>query len=238
MNTSRIDAFGEDVFRNSTYIDKLDLAFSQFFVRTPTGSLLAIATGMRADFPQLKTNLQGAGFDIASVASLIVPHFESDEMGALPDFMAHNAALVAYAHPICAHALSDIFSVKTKILKDETPVTINGEVVVPIHAKHVHQWDSLVVYVPRLKALFSSDIFMSYGPVDGEGGTLDNIVGSIDKSGYIPSLEHLASALKKIRKYDIESIFPMHGAPIRTHIPETIDGLIEHCETHRAVVAS
>jgi flavorubredoxin len=237
MNPSRIDAFGDDVLRNSTYIDKLDLAFSQFFVRTPSGSLLAIAAGMRADFPQLKANLAGAGLDVAQVASLIVPHFEADEMGALPDFMAHNAALVAYAHPICAHALSDIFAVKTKILKDETPVTINGEVVVPIHVKHVHQWDSLVVYVPRLKSLFSSDIFMSYGPVDGEGGTLDGIVASIDKSGYIPSLDHLASALKKIRKYDIEWIFPMHGAPIRQHIPQTIDGLIEHCESHRVVAS-
>jgi flavorubredoxin len=233
MNTSRIDTFGADIVRNSTYIDKLKLAFSQFFIRTPDGRLIAIAAGMRADFPQLKANMIGAGLAVESVASLIVPHFEADEMGALPDFMAHNASLVAYAHPICAHALSDIFAVKTKILKDETPIVINGETVVPIHVKHVHQWDSLVVYVPRLKALFSSDIFMSYGPVEGEGATLGNMIQSIEHSGYLPSLDHLASALRKIRKYDIDWIFPMHGAALQSGIAATVDGLIEHCEANR-----
>jgi flavorubredoxin len=233
MNPSRIDAFGEDILRNSIYVEKLKLAFSQFFIRSPSGSLLAIAAGMRGDFPQLKANLEGAGIGAGAVASLVVPHFEADEMGALPEFQALNPSLVAYAHPICAHALADIFALKTKLLKDETPVTINGETIVPIHVTHVHQWDSLVVYVPRLKALFSSDMFMSFGPVDavreGAAGTLDEIVRSIGQSGYLPSLDHLAVALEKLRKYEIESIFPMHGPALHAGIAQTIDGLIAYC---------
>jgi flavorubredoxin len=231
--TSRIDNFLGDVYRNTFYVDKLKLAFSQFFVRSPSGGLLCVAAGMRSDFPHLKANLESVGIDVASVSSLITPHFEADEIAALPDFVAHNPALVTYAHPICAHALSDIFSVKTKILKDGEPITISGEVVVPIHAKHVHQWDSLVVYVPRLKALFSSDIFMSYGPVDAPNGSLDNIIQSIEKAGYLPSLDFLSAALKKIQKYDIEWIFPMHGPAISANVPETISGLIDYCETQR-----
>jgi flavorubredoxin len=233
MSASRIDNFIGDVYRNTMYVDKLKLAFSQFFVRSPSGGLLCIAAGMRSDFPQLKSNLATAGIDVASVSSLIAPHFEADEIAALPDFVAHNPSLVAYGHPICAHALSDIFSIKTKILKDEEPITISGEVVVPIHAKHVHQWDSLVIYVPRLKALFSSDIFMSYGPVDATEGALDKIITSIEKAGYLPSLDFLSAALKKIQKYDIEWIFPMHGAAIDKDIPATISGLIDYCETRR-----
>ncbi|MCA8060891.1 hypothetical protein [Burkholderia sp. AU38729] len=34
---------------------------------------------------------------------MIVPHFEVDETGALPDFLVANPALVAYAHPVCTH---------------------------------------------------------------------------------------------------------------------------------------
>jgi flavorubredoxin len=238
MSAARIDNFLGDVYRNTMYVDKLHLAFSQFLVRSPSGGVMCIAAGMRSDFPLLKANMESVGLDVAKVSSLIVPHFESDEMGALPDFQAHNAGIVAYAHPICAHALSDIFSVKSKILKDESPITINGEEIVPIHVKHVHQWDSLVVYVPRLKALFSSDIFMSYGPVDSTG-TLDNIITSIEKAGYLPSLDHLFAALKKIQKYDIEWIFPMHGPAINKDIPATISGLIDYCEAnrHKAVAA-
>ena len=234
MNVSRIDTFGDDIFRNSIYIEKLKLSFSQFFIRSPSGVLLAVSTGMRSDFAELTQNLQRVELEIGTVSALIVPHFEADEMAALPDFMAHNASLVAYAHPICAHALSDIFSVKTKILKDETPVTINGEVVIPIHVKHVHQWDSVVVYLPRLKALFSSDIFMSYGPVEGDGATLDAIVRSIESAGYLPSLDYLARALDKLKKYEIEWVFPMHGAALHRAIPETIDGLISYCQTNGA----
>nr|WP_284700805.1 MBL fold metallo-hydrolase [Robbsia betulipollinis] len=193
---------------------------------------------MRADFDGFQRNLQAVGIDVAAIAALIVPHFEADEMAALPEFLSRNPALVAYAHPICAHALADIFPVKTRILKDETPVTINGEVVVPIHVKHVHQWDSLVVYLPRLKALFSSDIFMSYGPVDGAGPTLDAMVRSIEKSGYLPSLDYLADALGKLRKYDIDRVFPMHGAALHEAIPETIDGLAAYCEKTRPVEAA
>lgn len=233
MTASKIEKLADDVYRNSIYIDKLNLAFCQFFVKSPNGSFLCVATGMRADFAQLKANLESVDIDIASVKSVIAPHFEADEMGALPDFASNSPGLVAYAHPICAHALADIFSVKTKIFKDEVPVTINGEVIVPIFTKHVHQWDSLVVYVPRLKALFSSDVFMSYGPVEGSGNALDGIISSIEKSGYLPSLDYLYSALKKIQKYEIDRIFPMHGPSIDHDIAATVNGLTEYSEANR-----
>lgn len=236
MSGSKIDIFAENIYRNSAFIDKLNLGFSQFFVKTP-GGVICIETGMRAEFAQLKANLHGAGIEVETVNSVIVPHFEADEMGALPEFLAHNKSLTAYAHPICTHALADIFSVRTKAFKDEVPVTINGEVVVPIFAKHVHQWDALVVYLPRYKALFSSDIFMRFGPADRvSDNVVDEIVESIEKSGYLPSIPHLNSALEKIRKYDIESIFPMHGPAIHGNTGAVIDGLIAYCSRNRAAV--
>lgn len=238
MNASKIEVFSEHIYRNSTYIEKLHLGFSQFFVRTPAGGVLCIETGMRAEFPQMKENLQQVGIDIAAVGNVIVPHFEADEMGALPDFLAHNKSLTAYAHPICTHALADIFAVKTKALKDEVPVTINGEEVIPVFAKHVHQWDSLVVYLPRFKALFSSDVFMRFGPADAPAGSatqvVDGIVESIEKSGYLPSVAHLHAVLEKLRKYEIESIFPMHGPAIHQDIPAVIDGLAAYCTRDNA----
>jgi flavorubredoxin len=234
MNLPKLDTFLDDVHRNSIFIEKLDLSFSQFFLRSPSGGVVCIETGMRGDFPALKENLQSAGIEVASVGSVIVPHFEADEMGALPEFLAHNKSLVAYAHPICAHALADIFGVKTKALKDGVPVTINGESIIPIFTKHVHQWDALVLYVPRLKALFSSDIFMRYGPVEERSGSaVQDIVTSIENSGYLPSLDYLHEALIKLKKYDIEWIFPMHGPAIHNNAAATIEGLIQYCVSNR-----
>jgi flavorubredoxin len=228
MSASKVDIFADHIYRHSTYVEKINLSFSQFFIRSASGTL-CIETGSRTDFPLLKASMLSAGVDVGSVSSLIVPHFEDDEMGALPEFLALNKSLVTYAHPICTHALADIFSAKTRPFKDETPVTINDEVIVPIFATHVHQWDALVIYVPRFKALFSSDIFMSFGPVDLKpANRLETMISSIEKSGYLPSMEHLHAALKKIEKYDIEWIFPMHGSAIQENATSAIEGLLEY----------
>jgi flavorubredoxin len=229
MSSSKVDIFAESIYRHSTYIERIKLSFCQFFIKSPSGAL-CIETGARADFPAMKATLLASGIDVASVGSVIVPHFENDEMGALPEFAALNKGVVAYAHPICSHALSDIFPVKAKPLKDETPITIDDEVIVPIFVKHVHQWDAMVVYVPRLKALFSSDIFMRFGPVDAEAkDPVEGMIASIEQSEYLPSLEYFHRALSKIKKYDIESIFPMHGPAIHENTAAVIDGLIDYC---------
>jgi flavorubredoxin len=229
MSSSKVDTITEQVYRHSTYVEKINLSFCQFFIKSSSGTL-CIETGARADFAAMRATLLSNGIDAASVNTIIVPHFENDEMGALPEFLALNKGVVAYAHPICSHALADIFPVKAKPLKDETPVTINGEVIVPIFVKHVHQWDALVIYVPRLKTLFSSDVFMRFGPVDGDSkDPVAGMIASIERSEYLPSLEYLHLALNKIKKYDIESIFPMHGPAIHGGAAAVVDGLIDYC---------
>ncbi len=71
---------------------------------------------------------------------------------------------------------------------------------------------------------------MRYGTVDeASGSTLQGIIASIEKSGYLPSIDHLYSALKKIQKYDVDWIFPMHGPSIHNDAAATIDGLIAYC---------
>jgi flavorubredoxin len=233
MSSSKVEIFADHIYRHSTFIERINLSFSQFFIKSPSG-IFCIETGSRGDFPLLKANMLSVGVDVGSINSIVVPHFENDEMGALPEFIALNKGVVAYAHPICTHALADIFSVKTKSFKDETPIKINDEVIIPIFAKHVHQWDAMVVYVPRFKALFSSDIFMRFGTVDEKSGSpVADMIASIEDSGYLPSIDHLHSALNKIRKYDIEWIFPMHGPAIQENAAATIDGLTEYCVKNR-----
>ena len=233
MDHARIEEIRSGLFRATTYVDKLKLGFSQFFVRSPNGDVVCIETGTRANFPQLAASLATVGIAPSMVSSVVVPHFEVDEMGALPDFLAANPALVAYAHPICTHGLADIFGVRAKPLKDGEPTTISGVDVVPIFTKHVHQWDALVVYLPAYKALLSSDILMRFGREDAEDPVPD-ILDAITRSDYLPSLAHLASALRRIQALDVDIILPMHGPAITRDIPRVIAGVIEHCEAAAA----
>jgi hypothetical protein len=76
---------------------------------------------------------------------------------------------------------------------------------------------------------------MRFGPFDQTTGNIvEGIVASIEKSGYLPSLAHLQAALEKIRKYDVASIFPMHGPAIHGNTGEVIDGLIAYCTRNSA----
>lgn len=233
MSASRIDAVRDGLFRATTYVDTLDLSFSQFFVRSPHGDVLCVETGTRANFTQLSAALDAVGIAPSMVSNVIVPHFEADEMGALPDFLAANPALVAYAHPMCAWGLADVFGVRAVPLQDGEPTTLSGIDVVPVFTKHVHQWDALVVYLPAYKALLSSDILMRFGTQDADD-PLPAILDAIARADYLPSLAHLASALRRVQALDIDIVLPMHGPAITRDVQRVIAGVIAHCEAAAA----
>ncbi|MBR8082000.1 MBL fold metallo-hydrolase [Burkholderia vietnamiensis] len=233
MSASRIDAVRDGLFRATTYVDTLDLGFSQFFIRSPHGDVLCVETGTRANFTQLSAALDAVGVAPSMVSNVIVPHFEADEMGALPDFLAANPALVAYAHPMCAWGLADVFGVRAVPLQDGEPTTLSGIDVVPVFTKHVHQWDALVVYLPAYKALLSSDILMRFGTQDADD-PLPAILDAIARADYLPSLAHLASALRRVQALDIDIVLPMHGPAITRDVQRVIAGVIAHCEAAAA----
>ncbi|WP_175769959.1 MBL fold metallo-hydrolase [Burkholderia anthina] len=233
MSASRIDAVRDGLFRATTFVDTQNLGFSQFFIRSPHGDVLCVETGTRSNFTQLSAALDTVGIAPSMVSSVIVPHFEADEMGALPDFLAANPALVAYGHPMCTWGLADVFGVRAIPLKDGVPTTLSGIDVVPVFTKHVHQWDALVVYLPAYRALLSSDILMRFGNAETDD-PLPAILDSITRSDYLPSLAHMASALRRIQALDLDIILPMHGPAITHDIPRVIAGVIAHCEAATA----
>ncbi|GBH26350.1 MBL fold metallo-hydrolase [Burkholderia vietnamiensis] len=233
MSASRIDAVRDGLFRATPYVDTLDLGFSQFFIRSPHGDVLCVETGTRANFTQLSAALDAVGIAPSMVSNVIVPHFEADEMGALPDFLAANPAPVAYAHPMCAWGLADVFGVHAVPLQDGEPTTLSGIDVVPVFTKHVHQWDALVVYLPAYKALLSSDILMRFGTQDADD-PLPAILDAIARADYLPSPAHLASALRRVQALDIDIVLPMHGPAITRDVQRVIAGVIAHCEAAAA----
>lgn len=232
MNNTTIDEIRPNLFRASTYIAKLNLSFSQFFIRSTDQMLLCVESGMRENFPALTQSLAQVGLSASNITSFIAPHFEVDEMGALPELLSANPKLISYAHPICSHALSDIFSARTKPLKDGECVVLSGVEVVPIFTKHVHQWDALVVYLPAYQTLLSSDLFMRFGDcAPTASDPTPAIIESIERSGYLPSLPHFAAALKKLQTLDIDLVLPMHGPAIEHDVQLVITNLLDYCNS-------
>ncbi|MGZ4970440.1 MAG: oxygen-binding di-iron domain-containing protein [Methylobacter sp.] len=226
---SKIHTIKENLHVNSVYIDKLGLSFNQFILVSKDNNITIIETGFRKYFDELSKNIISIGLLPENIQNIIVPHFEADEMGALPEILKiTNKKLNIYAHPICAFGLNDVFNTKAKPVMDSEVIPIfEGCSLKFIHTEHVHQWDSLVVYWIEQKILFSSDLFIQNGEFTGikTDNCITEIVDSINKNSYLPSHNHLINALDKIKENEIEIIFPMHGSGLSNNIDLYIDSL-------------
>jgi len=220
--SSKIFKVLENLYVNSIFIDKIGLSFNQFIVVSKNEKITLIETGFRNDFGSLSNNMLSVGLYPENIENIIVPHFEADEMGALPEILKVSTQKVkVYAHPICTFSLNDIFNARTKPVKDNEVISVfEGLSLKFIYTKHVHQWDSLVVYWIEQKILFSSDLFIQKGEFAGinKENCLTEIIASIYKDNYLPSCNHLNHALDKIKENKINIIFPMHGSGLSNHI--------------------
>lgn len=228
---SKIFKILENLYVNSIFIDKIGLSFNQFIVVSKDKKITVIETGFRNDFSALSTNITSCGLSPENIENVIVPHFEADEMGAIPEILkVSKQKLKVYAHPICTFGLNDIFNVRAKPVNDNEVISVfEGCSLKFIHTKHVHQWDSLVVYWIEQKILFSSDLFIQKGEFTGinDENCITEIIDSIYKENYLPSRTHLNHALDKIKENKINIIFPMHGSGLSHHIDFYIDSLKE-----------
>jgi len=228
---SKIVKILENLYVNSVFIDKIGLSFNQFIIVSKREKITIIETGFRNDFSLLSKNMLSIGLYPENIDNVIVPHFEADEMGALPEILKVSTQKVkVYAHPICTFALNDIFNARTKPVKDNEVISVfEGLSLKFIYTKHVHQWDSLVVYWIEQKILFSSDLFIQKGEFTGinKENCLTEIIDSIYKDNYLPSCNHLNHALDKIKENKINIIFPMHGSGLSNHIDLYINSLQE-----------
>jgi flavorubredoxin len=228
---SKIFKVLDNLYVNSVFIDKIGLSFNQFITTSKDGKITLVETGFRNDFPALSKNMTSVGLHPENIENVVVPHFEADEMGAIPEILKISKQKVkVYAHPICTFGLNDIFNVRAKPVKDDEIISIfEGCSLKFIYTKHVHQWDSLVVYWVEQKILFSSDLFIQKGKFTGinKENCITEIIDAINKDDYLPSHNYLNNALDKINKNKINIIFPMHGSGLSNHIDLYIDSLKE-----------
>src|SRR5687767_4830003 len=89
-----IDEIAPDVFRLSVYVPTIDMQFNHFLVRDEEP--LLFHTGTRAMFPLLREAVATV-LDPASIKWISWSHFESDECGALNEWLQ----IAPNAEPVC-----------------------------------------------------------------------------------------------------------------------------------------
>ena len=214
-----IDEIAPDVFRISLYEPALDMQFNHFLVRDERP--LLFHTGYRRAFGALRD----------AVATLIDPadlryvgwsHFESDECGALNEWLA----VAPRAEPICSFVGKvvnvDDFSIRpARGLGKDDVIDTGRRRFRYITSPHLpHGWDAGVMFEETDGTLFCSDLFHHFG--DEPAVTDRDVIGKVRDAmrrmqsgpliGYMPYTCHTDPLLRRLAELKPRTLAVMHGS--------------------------
>jgi flavorubredoxin len=190
------------------------IGFNQYLIAADEPAL--VSTGSMAGFEALWTAL-GAVLDPSQLRHVVVPHFESDEAGALAAFLGRCRD----AQPVCAAVAGRQLtgfglSSNPRVVSDNEQLDLGGHrlrfVLVPWE---MHLWDGLIALEERHGVLFSSDLFgqrldpTGVCPADLPAAAAPMTVGSVP----VRALRDRVYA--KLEALNVRLVAPGHGFAFR-----------------------
>ena len=227
-----IQEIAPDFYRISTFVPDFNLQFNQFLVKDDEP--LLFHTGMRGLFPIVQAEVAKI-IDPAKIRWIGFSHFESDECGALNDWLA----IAPEAAPVCS-LVGAMVSVNDFAIRPAHPMN-DGEILETgkykfrfLQTPHVpHCWEAGMMFEETNKTLLCSDLFTHNGDV--ESLTSNDIVGRF-KEGLIigeqgpfahayPYSEKTDEQLKRIAALEPQTLAVMHGSSFSGNGKQAIDDL-------------
>jgi flavorubredoxin len=180
-----IDEIAPDLYRISTYVPEINLQFNQFIVRDDEP--LLFHTGMRSLFPLVRDEVARV-IEPSRIRWIGFSHFESDECGALNDWLQ----VAPEAEPVCS-LVGAMVSVNDFAQRPARAMT-DGEVLITgkyrfrfLQTPHVpHCWEAGLMFEETQNTLLCSDLFTHQGDVEPQ--TTSDVVGRF-REGLIGDLK-------------------------------------------------
>ena len=160
-----ITEIAPDLFRLSIYVPEIDMQFNHFLVRDQEP--LLFHAGYKRMFPLLREGVSKL-IDPARLRYIAWSHFESDECGALNEWLQ----LAPEAEPVCTFVgklvTVDDFSIRPARGMTPKDVLSTGKYRYRFYpSPHIpHGWDAGVLFEETRKTLFCSDLFHHFGNVE------------------------------------------------------------------------
>lgn len=217
--TTQIHEIAPDLFRLSIYVPDFDMQFNHFLVRDEEP--LLFHAGLRGMFPALHEAV-GKLIDPTKLRHIAWSHFESDECGALNDWLQ----LAPQAQPVCT-LVGKLVSVDDFAIRPARGMTTDdilktGKYRYKFYrSPHIpHGWDAGVLFEETRKTLFCSDLFHHFGNV--EAVTTSDLIEPTQKAmqqmqqgplaGYMPYTRQTEGVLRSLAELKPESLAVMHGS--------------------------
>jgi flavorubredoxin len=219
---TKIDEIAPDVFRLCVYVADIDMQFNHFLVRDDEP--LLFHTGLKGMFPALRDAVASL-IDPAQLRYIAWSHFESDECGALNDWLQ----IAPKAEPVCTLVgklvTVDDFSSRPARGMTAADVLSTGKHRYRFYpSPHIpHGWDAGVLFEETQKTLFCSDLFHHFG--DAAALTLSDLIGPTRQgmqkmqqgplASYMPYTRSTEGVLRSLAELKPETLAVMHGSSYR-----------------------
>lgn len=208
-----------DVFRLSAYHPESNFQFNSFLIRDDAP--LLVHTNLRGFFPDIREAASKV-IDLATLRWIGFSHFESDECGALNDWLA----LAPHAEPVCSFvgartSVGDFSDRPPVVLEAADRIDTGRHLVRLIETKHVpHGWDACVLYDEAERTLFCSDLFGHNGDVEplyegdiiGRTGAYSAAQQHGPMAGSVPFTDQTRPILDSLAALEPKTLACMHGS--------------------------
>lgn len=216
---AQVDEIAPDIYRISVYVPDINLAFNHFLVRDEEP--LLFHAGLRGMFPILREAVARL-MDPAAIRHIGFSHFESDECGALNQWLE----IAPRAEPVCGLvgalvSVNDFANRPPRVLTREDTFSTGKYRFRFLPTPHVpHGWDAGVLLEETKGTLFCSDLFHQWG--DREPVTASSIIErSRDAlleseagpfANYVPFTHHTGRVLEDLAGWQPRTLATMHGS--------------------------
>lgn len=214
-----ITEIAPDLFRLSIYVPEIDMQFNHFLVRDQEP--LLFHAGYKRMFPLLREGVSKL-IDPARLRYIAWSHFESDECGALNEWLQ----LAPEAEPVCTFVgklvTVDDFSIRPARGMTPKDVLSTGKYRYRFYpSPHIpHGWDAGVLFEETRKTLFCSDLFHHFGNVEAvtTSDLIDQTRRAMERlqagplAGYMPYTRQTEGVLRSLAELKPQTLAVMHGS--------------------------
>ncbi len=230
----RINEIAADVYRISVLYPEINLQFNHFLIKDDEP--LLFHTGLRRMFPEVREAVASI-IDPAQLRWVSWSHFESDECGALNDWLA----IAPHAEPACNMVgalvnINDFGSRPAHILGPDDVLTTGKHRFRYVSTPQLpHGWDAGVLFEETDGTLLCSDLFHQDGDVEAlaHRSLLDRVAATLSAyqqgplAGYVPYTQNTERILHTLAALKPRTLAIMHGSSYAGDCERELVGLAE-----------
>lgn len=226
---TEVTEIADRIYRLATFVPSVagvGLGFNQFLI--DADEPLLFHCGPRGLFPSVAAAAARI-IDLARLRWIMFSHVESDECGALNEWMAAAPnAIAAHGRVGCNIWLNDMAARPPRALADNEVVELGGKRVRRLDTPHLpHCWDAGLLFEETTGTLFTSDLFTQVGERPAMGGA--EIVGdaiAVEKMLPFTSLTPAAApTVRRLAALTPKTLAIMHGSSFSGHCAAMLETL-------------